>query len=247
MNSSALQAVLFDMDGTLVDNMTFHIAAWGAFCQRHNLLFSLENYYQNLNGRNSRDTLELLFGRHLDDGEVHRLTEEKEELYRQSYRSHLTPIAGLVAFLQDLKAQGVALAVATSAPLSNVNFTLQGAGIDSFFSVVVYGGMVQRGKPDPEIYRTTADKLGVKPADCVVFEDALLGIESATRAGMTVVALTTSHPAAELVGLTALQLPDFEDMNFEKLKQLHSKKTVWPSVSGCSDEKKEHGQTLLRH
>ncbi|MCY7352386.1 MAG: HAD family phosphatase, partial [Cytophagaceae bacterium] len=132
----------------------------------------------------------------------------------------LKPIAGTVAFLQDLKAHNIALAVATSAPLSNVDFTLQGAGLNSFFSVVVYGGMVQNGKPDPDIYLTTAQKLGVNPARCVVFEDALLGIESARRAGMAVVAITTSHSAEELAGLTKLQLTDFEGISFERLTKL---------------------------
>lgn len=211
-------AALFDMDGTLVDNMAYHVSSWEAFCRRHHLPFSLDTYYRQFNGRTSRDVLQMLFNRPLTAAEVHDFTEEKEELYRQMYRPHLRPVAGCVDFLEDLKTHGVRLAVATSAPLSNLNFTLDGAGLAPFFEVVVYGAMVQRGKPDPEIYLTTAAKLGVEPARCVVFEDALLGIESARRAGMAVVALTTSHPAAELAGSTVLQAPNFVGMTFETLK-----------------------------
>ncbi len=211
-------AAIFDMDGTLVDNMAYHIASWEAFCQHHHLPFSLETYYQQFNGRTSRDVLQLLFNRTLTDGEVYDFTEEKEEWYRQLYRPHLKPVAGCLDFLENLRANGVKLAVATSAPLSNLQFTLEGAGLAPFFEVVVYGALVRRGKPDPEIYLTTAEKLGVEPSRCVVFEDALLGIESARRAGMPVVTLTTSHPAAELTGRTVLQAPDFVGMTFETVR-----------------------------
>ncbi len=213
-----LQAALFDMDGTLVDNLSYHIASWEAFSQRYHLPFSLDYFYQHLNGRNSHDTLRLLFGRELNDEEVQDFTEEKEEIYRATYRPHLRPIAGAVALLTELQKNGVKLAVATSAPLSNVEFTLDGAGLASFFEVVVYGSMVSRGKPDPEIYQLTVEKLGVAPRHCLVFEDALLGIESARRAGMAVVGLTTSHPAEELRPLTIAQFATFEGMSFEGLE-----------------------------
>jgi len=213
-----LQAALFDMDGTLVDNLSYHIASWEAFSQRHHLPFSLDFFYQHLNGRNSRDTLRLLFGRELSDKEVQHFTEEKEEIYRAAYRPHLQPLKGAVKLLTELQKKGVKLAVATSAPLSNVEFTLDGAGLSHFFEVVVYGGMVRRGKPDPEIYQLTAEKLGVEPRDCLVFEDALLGIESARRAGMAVVGLTTSHPAEEFRFLTIAQFATFEGTTFEGLK-----------------------------
>lgn len=217
-------AAIFDMDGTLVDNMAYHIASWEVFCRSYHLPFSLETYYHQFNGRTSRDVLQLLFNRALTDAEVYDFTEEKEELYRQIYRPHLKPVAGCVEFLKDLEAHGVKLAVATSAPLSNLEFTLEGAGLAPFFEVVVYGAMVKRGKPDPEIYLTTAEKLGVEPARCVVFEDALLGIESARRAGMSVVGITTSHSTDELAGSTALQAADFIGMTFETVKPFFEEK-----------------------
>jgi len=219
-------AALFDMDGTLVDNMAYHIASWEAFCQRYHLPFSLETYYRQFNGRTSRDVLQMLFGRTMTNAEVHDFTEEKEEIYRQLYRPYLRPVAGCVEFLENLKSHGVKLAVVTSAPLINLEFTLDGTGIAPFFEAVVYAAMVSRGKPDPEIYLTAAEKLGVEPARCVVFEDALLGIESARRAGMTVVALTTSHPAEELADTTALQAKDFTGMTFETLITLLEQNVV---------------------
>ncbi len=217
-------AAIFDMDGTLVDNMAYHIAAWKAFCQNHHLPFSLDTYYRQFNGRTSRDVLQLLFNRMLTDAQVYAFTEEKEEVYREIYRPHLKPVAGSVDFLEDLKTHGVKLAVATSAPLSNLEFTLDGAGLAPFFEVVVYGAMVRRGKPNPEIYLTTAEKLGVGPSRCVVFEDALPGIESARRAGMPVVGLTTSHSADELATSTVLQAADFTGMTFETLKPFFAEK-----------------------
>jgi len=199
-------AALFDMDGVLVDNMAYHIRAWRAFAERHGRTLTLDEYYRHVNGRVAADALPFVLGRPLAAAEVEPLTEEKEADYRRLYAAHRQPTPGLLPFLERLKAARVGLAVGTSAPQSNIDFTLDGAGLRPFFDAVVDASMVTRGKPDPEIYLRAAAELGVEPGRCVVFEDAYAGIEAGLRAGMRVVALATTHTPDELAGRGAVRI-----------------------------------------
>lgn len=214
-------AALFDMDGVLIDNTSFHINAWLQFAQQHNRPLTTDQYVEHINGRVSADALAYVFQRPISPGELIVLTEEKEAIYRDLYRPHLQPTPGLLPFLQALQAQGVKLAVGTSAPESNVLFTLDGLPLRPYFTAVVDASMIQRGKPDPEIYLTAARQVGVDPSRCVVFEDALAGIEAGLRAGMTVVALATTHTRAELADTGATRIiDDFTELTVESVQLL---------------------------
>lgn len=191
-------AVLFDMDGVIVANTDFHVKAWIDFAARHNRPLTLPQYFENINGRTSTDAMAYAFGRPVLTDELDRLTEEKEAVYRELYAPHLQPTPGFIDFLSALKAAGVRLAVGTSAPESNVVFTLDGLGIRPYFDAIVDASMIQRGKPNPEIYLTAAARVGVPPNRCVVFEDAFAGIQAGVGAGMAVVAVATSHTRTEL-------------------------------------------------
>ncbi len=201
-------AALFDMDGVLIANTDFHINAWLQFAQGHGFSLTKDQYVENINGRVSADAMAYVFGRSISAGELITLTEEKEAIYRELYRPHLQPTPGLVAFLEALQAQRVPAAVGTSAPESNVRFTLDGLSLRPYFNAIVDASMIRHGKPDPEIYLTAASRLGVEPARCVVFEDALAGIEAGLRAGMAVVALATTHTREELAGTGASLIVD---------------------------------------
>lgn len=214
-------AALFDMDGVLVDNIDFHVNAWLHFAQDHGRPLTKEQYLEHINGRVSADAMAYVFGRPLPPDELNAMTEEKESTYRKLYGPHLQPASGLRAFLDVLKAAGVRLAVGTSAPLSNVSFTLDGLNLRHYFDAVVDATMVQHGKPDPEIYRKAAECVGVEPARCVVFEDAFAGIEAGERAGMKVIALATTHTPGELTGTGAsLIVPDFTGLTVATIKDL---------------------------
>lgn len=216
-------AVLFDMDGVLVDNTDFHINAWLQFAQRHGYPLTKDQYLENINGRVSADAMAYAFGRPVLLDELIILTEEKESIYRELYAPHLRPTAGLVPFLDALRASNVRLAVGTSAPVSNVEFTLDGLSIRAYFDAVVDSSMIRHGKPNPEIYLTAADRVGVDPARCVVFEDALAGIEAGVRAGMAVVALTTTHTRDELANTgAALIVADFTELSVDTVRALIS-------------------------
>ena len=214
-------AALFDMDGVLVDNHRYHTQAWQEFAARHGHTITPDQYAQFINGRVAADSMPYVMQRPLSADELTVLTEEKEAIYRDLYALHLAPTPGLVDFLADLTAHNVPMAVGTSAPVGNIAFTLDGTGIRAYFASVVDASMIQKGKPDPEIYLTAAHQLGVAPARCVVFEDAFSGLEAGLRAGMTVIALATTHTRAELAATNAhLIIDDFTQLTYEKLVSL---------------------------
>ncbi len=217
-------AALFDMDGVLVPNATYHLNAWYEFAKRHGIALTEDGYMQHMNGHVAKDSLEFLFKRPLSPDELHKFTEEKEGVYRDLYRAALAPTPGLTAFLNALKAHNVRLAVGTSAPVSNIGFTLDGLHLRPYFDVVVDASMVKRGKPDPEIYLKAAERVAVPPSRCVVFEDAFAGIEAGVQAGMQVVALATTHTHDELVDTKAsLIISDFSEITVETVDKLVSR------------------------
>ena len=214
-------AVLFDMDGVLIDNTNFHINAWLQFSQHHDRPITKEQYLENINGRVSADAMAYMFGRTVSPDELVEFTEEKEGIYRELYGPHLRPTTGLIPFLDALKVENVPLAVGTSAPVSNVLFTLDGLSIRSYFDAIVDSSMIRHGKPNPEIYLTAADRVSIDPARCVIFEDALAGIEAGRRAGMTVIALATTHTHDELKNSgAALIVDDFTGLTVDVVRTL---------------------------
>ncbi len=192
------QAVLFDMDGVVVDNLPYHVDAWLLFCERKGIPLTREIFYRELNGMNSKDTFEWFYKREMTRAEVEVLEEEKELIYRDFYRPHIKPANGLLVFLEKLRSHGIKTALATSAGPGNIDFIVDGLGIRDQFDAIIGGAEVQKGKPDPEIYVRAASLVGVEPAACWVIEDSLQGIAAGQAAGMRVVGISTSHTPEEL-------------------------------------------------
>jgi beta-phosphoglucomutase family hydrolase len=212
-------ALIFDMDGTLLDNNAYHLAAWRSFLARHGVTLTEGEYLSRVSGVNSRETIRRLLGAVLDAARVTSLQAEKEARYRELISGHLEPLAGLKDFLKRMDSAEVPMAVATSAPKDNIAFTLEGLGVRQYFRVVTGADMVSRAKPDPEIFLVTARRLGFAPAGCVVFEDSVSGIAAATAAGMHVVALRTAHPDSEL-GAADLVIDDYRGLGGDRLQKL---------------------------
>ncbi len=209
------RAVLFDMDGVVIDNLPYHVDAWLLYCERHGIHLTREIFYKDLNGLNSKDTFEWLLKREITREEIIEMEEEKEEIYRGFYKPFLSPAPGLMDFLALLKANGIKTALGTSAGPGNIDFILDGLGIRAEFDAVIGGAEVTKGKPDPEIYLRAAGLVHVSPEDCWVIEDSLQGIEAGLSAGMKVVGMTTSHSPDEL-SHTHITSPDFVDL-FQKM------------------------------
>lgn len=210
------KAALFDMDGTLVDNTLAHMRAFEIFCARYGVTGWKEKLSQAF-GMGNDDIMRLIMPAELlRERGLASLAEEKEAIYREIYAPEIRPVKGLVPLLESLRAAGVRCAVGSSGCRANVDFVLEKCRIGEFFDARISGDRVTRCKPDPEIYLTAAAALGMAPADCVVFEDAKAGIESARQAGVgRVVALATTLPRevleretdADVIGETFADLP----------------------------------------
>lgn len=199
------EAVIFDMDGVLVDNHHAHFQAWMALSKKYQFPLSDEIYLRDYNGKTNKDLFNMIFGE-ISQDRFEELVQEKEKMYQEAAQN-LSELNGLTDFLKKLKSKGLKLAVGTSAPSMNVKFILDRLNLRSYFDVVVDGFMVTKGKPDPEIYNKCKSLLGVSKA--IVFEDALLGIEAGKRAHCDVIGVATTHKREELESKVEHIVSDF--------------------------------------
>jgi HAD superfamily hydrolase (TIGR01509 family) len=190
-----MRGAIFDLDGTIVDNMPVHAEAFAIFVARHGLPPLTRDDRKRLDGRRNRDIFPDLFGRKLTDAEQESFADEKEALYRELSIGRLAPAAGFLRLLDRLDAHAIPVAVATSAPPDNVSHTLAELGLSTHLTCIVRADQVRRGKPFPDVFLAAAERLGVPAADCVAFEDAPIGVIAARAAGMTTVAVGSSFSA----------------------------------------------------
>jgi len=196
--SQAIRAVLFDLDGTLVDNMSFHIDAWIEMGRSLGRELTREHILREFSGRKNEELLPKVAGRALDSIELERLAEQKEARYRELYTPHLRLLDGVEALLDQLAKHGVAVGIASAAPRKNRDFVLNGLGLTSRMGTIVGAEEVTRGKPAPDLFLEAARRLGCDPSSTLVFEDAVLGVEAGRAAGMSVCGVTTSEPGETL-------------------------------------------------
>jgi beta-phosphoglucomutase family hydrolase len=209
---SSKQAIIFDMDGVIVDNISYHIEALKIFLKQFGKDVTEEEFQNHYNGRTIQEVI-LELKPEANQTEVMRLAEEKEKIYRDLYRANLAPTPGLKDFLSLTQKAGIKMAVATSAITANADFTLDGLNIREYFEAVIDSTMVIKGKPDPQIYLKAAEELNISPENCVVLEDALAGIQSAKSAGMDVIGLYTSLKKEELPDGLLMKIKNFHELN----------------------------------
>lgn len=185
-----LLAAIFDLNGTLVDDIAFHYRAWLMLAERHGFAMD-EALFQSFNGQKNADIFPRLFGGKLDDAQIDALAREKESIYRELYRPQLAPLRGAVALLERLRARGVRLALASSAPAENRALVLDGLDWHRMFDVVVDSAELP-GKPAPDIFLAAAAQLGCPPSQCIVFEDAENGVRAAKAGGFVCIGLATN-------------------------------------------------------
>lgn len=196
--STRPKAFIFDLNGTMIDDMRFHTEAW------HRILtedlgasLTVEEVKGHMYGKNS-ELLVRIFGEgHFSSEEADRISVEKEQQYQKAFFPHLKLINGLDQFLAQARERGVVMAIGSAAITFNIDFVLDNLGIRHFFKAIVSADDVTKSKPDPETFSKGAELMGVKAADCIVFEDAPKGVEAAQRAGMSCVVLTTMHQEEE--------------------------------------------------
>ena len=218
-------AVIFDMDGVLVDNNKYHNIAWLEFCKRKNFKISVEDITSRFGNLND-EYFKFLYGKQLPKEESDRLGEEKEAIYREIYANDIQPAEGLIPLLKDLKKQGFRIGVATSANQNNLDFVLDKTQIRAFFDVLVDSSMVSKGKPDPEVFLKAAGLLNIPASRCLVFEDSVHGVDAACNANMKVIALTTTFKADKLKAATRI-IKGFPEIGTEtNIDIIKSKKTA---------------------
>ena len=210
---AGIKAAIFDMDGTMIDNMSYHQKAWQNFLRKHGVELTEEEFRQKISGKKNDHIFRLVFGEDLDKDRELALTEEKEALYRELYRPEIKEIAGLSELIAQLHEHGIKTAIATTAPAKNREFALDVLGLHGKFEVILGDEHVTQGKPHPEIYLAAAEKLGIAPRECLALEDSPPGVASAKSAGMTVVGILSSHSAGELKDAD-YTVGDFTQINF---------------------------------
>lgn len=192
---SQFEALIFDMDGTLVDNMPFHRQTWLQWAPQEGIELPEDEVLALTHG-----TIGEIVARFFPDKsseERYQIGERKEALYRELYAPHLRLLPGLEDLLEWTRAQQMPIALATAGDYNNIAFTLDGLEIRPYFQALVGSEDVTRGKPHPEVFLLAAQKLGVAPEKCLVFEDSPAGVEAARRAGMKCVALNLMNPRDE--------------------------------------------------
>ncbi len=202
------KAVLWDLDGTLVDSEEFHWLSWRDTMRPEGVELTYEQFLASFGQRNDR-ILPVWLGADVDAGRVQRIGDDKESEYRRLAETHgLTPLPGAGEWVSRLKDSGWKQAIASSAPRLNVEMMLRVAGLEDCFDAIVSADDVTIGKPDPQVFLKAAEKLGVPPPRCIVVEDAAAGVEGARRAGMRSIGVTkNARLAADLFVKSLADLP----------------------------------------
>ncbi len=219
MSSRKFQGVVFDMNGTLVDDIPYHFEAWRLLGEELGVVLSDEDL-QSFNGLKNEDILPKLVGPGVSKERGAQLIERKEQMYRASYLPHLALVDGARELLARLRSGSVRVAIASSAPPENRAMVIDGLNLRDSIDVVVAAEHLP-GKPAPDVFLEAARLLGVAPADCLAFEDAVSGVQAAVGAGMVVGAVTTNNPEKTLIEAgAAFAIRDFTGLPPDVLDRL---------------------------
>lgn len=211
------EAVLWDMDGVIVDTYQGHYSSWLQTLAEVGLPFN-EDMFRKTFGMNNRLILNTVFGRTLEEDIIQKISTRKEVIFLQNIKGMVQPLPGVLDWLQRFKGMGVKQAVASSAPQENIDALLDELRVRSYFQAEAAGSSL-KGKPDPAVFLLAAKLLGVDPQHCLVIEDSIAGVEAAKRAGCRCLAVLTTNSAAELekADLIVQDLSEFSKEMLERL------------------------------
>lgn len=197
MSDGKLEAVLWDLDGVIADTAEYHYRAWQDVFGERGVSFTREDFMRHF-GQRHDTIIRFALGDAISREEFDVITREKQENYRRRVADNIRPLPGAMELIKSLNSHRIKTAIASSAPLDNIEVIIRGLGIKECFQAIAFGTEVAEGKPNPQIFLLAAKKLEVKPGNCVVIEDAIAGVAAAKQAGMKCVAVTNSHPKNDL-------------------------------------------------
>ncbi|WP_394993325.1 HAD family hydrolase [Emticicia sp.] len=212
-------AVVFDMDGVICDTNPYHSLAWKAFLDKFGIGSSEEEFIAHMYGKSNSYILKHFFKREIVGEEFAQMEFEKEALFREIYEANVKPIAGLIEFIEDLKANGVKTGIATSAPYLNMELILSKLPLRDKMQSLLASEDVSTHKPSPEVYLKSASNLDITPNRCVVFEDSFSGITAGKVAGAKVVGVLSTYKIEELPVCDAY-ITDYQELSYQKIKDL---------------------------
>lgn len=197
------RAFIFDMDGTLVDNMHFHTESWGQMLKENGVEFNANDFLVKTAGKTSREILPAIF-EGISEERIVELTTRKDSIYHEMFLPHRKLVKGADKFLEEAKRLGIKLAVATASPIPNVEYILDGLNVRQLFDAVITAADIKNGKPHPEAFLKSAEAVNIASQNCIVFEDALGGFEAAHRARMKSVGIATVNSIEEILTLDSV-------------------------------------------
>ncbi|HEY8905350.1 MAG TPA: HAD family phosphatase [Rhodoferax sp.] len=200
IRAGAVSALIFDMDGTMIDSMPSHTLSWIEFTRRQGIQIDVADLMRRTTGRTGAECMRELFGRDMSDAEASGYIAVKEQVYRDLFGPVFAEVPGFKQFAALTLQRGLKLGVGTAGDRHNIAFALAHLQLPFAPHALVGGDEGLPGKPQPAIFLEVARRMDIRPGDCIVFEDAPLGIEAARRAGMRAVAICTGHSAEELAG-----------------------------------------------
>jgi beta-phosphoglucomutase family hydrolase len=212
-----LQAVLWDMDGVIVDTYEGHFVAWKQSLDEVGQSYD-EDTFRRTFGMNNRLIMATVFGRELDEEFIQKVSDRKEEIFRRDIKGKVQTLPGVLDWLERFKIMGLKQAVASSAPQANIDALLTELEIRDYFLAEAAGATL-KGKPNPAVFLLAAKLLGVDPSNCLVIEDSIVGVEAAKSAGCQCVAVLTTNKASDLT-LADLIVEDLSFFTEEMLKSL---------------------------
>ncbi|MFD1768911.1 HAD family hydrolase [Sphingobacterium suaedae] len=212
-------AVIFDMDGVICHTNPYHAKAFEAFFDNYQIPYTAKDFEDHMYGKHNSYIMTHFFKRPVTGDELKKLEQEKEALFRNIYREKVETLPYYMEFLEDLKFQGFKTAVATSAPQANLDLILAVLKIENKMESLLASEHVAQHKPHPEVYLTSAERIGVDPKDCLVFEDSFSGVSAAKNAGMKVVGVLSTHHKDQLPPCD-FYIRDYSEVNAEKVFEL---------------------------
>lgn len=213
------QCVIFDMDGVICHTNPHHVKAFEVFFDNYKVPYSEEEFEEHMYGKHNGYIMSHFFKRSVVGDELRKLEDEKESIFREIYKDKVETIPHYLKFLNQLKSRNFKTAVATSAPRANLDLIIKALKIEDEMDSMMSSEDVKHHKPDPEVYLKSAERVGVAPSHCIVFEDSFSGVSAALNAGMKVVGVLSTHTKEQLPPCN-FYINDYSEVNVDKILDL---------------------------